>query len=521
MDSLRKRYFIKLISSASDAMINVLLLLFVPRALGPAAYGSFNFIRELFQSIVAFADLNLGSAHINHAARKEKSSLATSVYFSFTMLLGAGVLLFVIGITAVDLDQYIFPGQSEEYLYMGGLLAYLMYLFTALMGLSDSKVATFGFELRGIAVKFVLFLFLLGIYLFDGLNLETFFGQRILLFLVLLIVGVWYLRGAIDFRPHLVNPKQPEVRKIVREFFLFSHPLLTMAVFGLLFGVFDRWFLQIIYGSETQGYFSLAYSLSAVAGLFLAPMTPLLMQSVAHADEHGDLQGVRQAFEKVKFFYLIGTFLSIFFMFHTEEIVGLVGGDDYDAARIVVLVMFLYPIHVVYGQFCGSVLVALRKTILYRNVSLITTVIGVGITYFLLAPIDFVVPGLALGALGLAWKVVLIQFLSVNVLLFFVCRLVETRFSHYLLSQLLIPLPIVVLGGGEWLIRQQMSWGPQGVLESGLSLAISMGAWCLLIGAVIWYFPSSVGLKKSMLRDLVQQMLAVLKMKQQEKALQS
>ena len=78
MDSLKKRYFVKLISSGSDALINLLLLLFVPRALGPAAYGNFNFIRELFQNIVSFSDLNLGSAHINHAARKEIRESFTS-----------------------------------------------------------------------------------------------------------------------------------------------------------------------------------------------------------------------------------------------------------------------------------------------------------------------------------------------------------------------------------------------------------------------------------------------------------
>ena len=74
MDSLKKRYFIKLAKSGIDALINVILLLFVPRVLGPANYGSFNFIRDSFQKIIAISDLNLGNAHINYTARKENSA---------------------------------------------------------------------------------------------------------------------------------------------------------------------------------------------------------------------------------------------------------------------------------------------------------------------------------------------------------------------------------------------------------------------------------------------------------------
>ena len=516
MDSLKKRYFVKLISSGSDALINLLLLLFVPRALGPAAYGNFNFIRELFQNIVSFSDLNLGSAHINHAARKNHSALATSVYFSYTLLLGLLLLFFIVVITVTGLSQYIFPGQSKEYLYLGGLLAYLMYLFSALMGLSDSKAATFGFELRGIIVKVILFFVLLALYLADDLDLTTFFSQRIALFFALLLVGVWYLHKAIGFSPYLVNPLRSDVRAVLHEFFSFSHPLIAMAALGLLFGIFDRWFLQVIYGSESQGFFSLAYSLSAVAGLFLAPMTPLLMQSVAYSDERGNREGVRSAFEKVKFFYLIGAFLSIFFMFHTREIIGLVGGSEYDAAQITILVMFLYPIHVVYGQFCGGVLIALRKTALYRNIGLITTLAGIGVTYFLLAPQSFPVPGLGLGSLGLAWKVVLIQFLSVNVMLYFVCKVVGENFSSYLISQLLIPLPLIILGGMEWLVRQQLAWEPHGGGESMLSLGGAMILWGGVMVGIIWAMPALVGLNKSTLQGVVDLLSGALKNKKYE-----
>ncbi len=515
MDSLKKRYFIKLAKSSIDALINVSLLLFVPRVLGPVAYGNFNFIRNSFQSIIALSDLNLASAHINHAARKDNSHLATNVYFSYTLLVGLAILLFVSFTIVTGLNRYVFPGQSAGYLFMGTLLAYLMYLFTALMGLSDSKGTTYGFELRSIVVSVVLFVVLLSLFLAGVLSLTTFFVQRIVLYIFLLGFGGWYLHKKMHFRPQLINPKQHEARIIIREFFAFSNPLIVLSVLGIAFGLFDRWFLQIIYGSASQGFFSLAFSLSAIAGLFLTPMTPLLMQSVAKADESGDLHGIRSAFEKVKFLYLIGAFLSIFFMFHTGEIIALIGGDDYNGARLTVLIMFLYPIHVVYGQFCGGVLIALRKTSLYRNIALVSSVVGVIITYILLAPRSFLIPGVELNSIGLALKLVLIQFFSVTIQLYFVCRIVKEKISCYLLSQLIIPLPILLVGVAEWLFREQAALSFQGALENGLSLAVSMTIWALVIGGVIWRFPGLAGLDKPGLQNTVYHLFPALRSKLQ------
>jgi O-antigen/teichoic acid export membrane protein len=513
IDSLKKRYFIKLLKSITDALINVLLLLFVPRVLGPANYGSFSFIRETFQSIVTFSDLNLSAAHINYAARKQSSRVATNVYFSYTILVGLFVFIFVFFITQIGLDQYIFPKQSSEYLFLGALLAYLMYLTTSLMGLSDSKSATFGFELRSIVINLSMFILLAFFYLIDLLNLASFFIHRILLYLLLLFVGYLYLYRSIDFRPRLVDPRSKEVKEVVREFVTFSNPLVTLSIVGVLFGFFDRWFLQIIYGSVSQGFFTLAFSLSSIASLFLSPMTPLLMQSIAQADEENNYTGMIKAFDKVKFLYLIGAFISIFFMFHTDEIMGLIGGSNYIGATSTVILMFVYPIHVVYGQFCGAVLISLRKTRLYRNISIVITLVGVVITYLLLAPKSFIIPGLELNSLGLALKLVLIQLFSVLVQLFYVCRYLDLKISNYIISQIIIPIPILLVGIGEWFIVQNISINVHGPIGNALGLGCSFLLWFIVLGGVLWRYPILGGVDRTFLNGTVQQLFTWLRRK--------
>jgi len=513
IDSFKKRYFIKFLKSITDALINVCLLLFVPRVLGPANYGSFSFIRDTFQNIVTFSDLNLSSAHINYASRKQSSKVATNVYFSYTILVGLVVLIFVFFITQTGLDQLIFPRQSTEYLFLGALLAYLMYLSTSLMSLSDSKIATFGFEMRSIVINFSMFLMLALLYFTNLLNLETFFIHRIILYLLLLSIGYLYLYRNINFRPKLVDPSNIEVKEVIRNFVTFSNPLFTLSIVGILFGFFDRWFLQIIYGSVSQGFFTLAFSLSSIASLFLSPMTPLLMQSIAQADEENNYIGMKNAFDKVKFLYLIGAFLSIFFMFHTKEIMGLIGGSNYNAATSTVIVMFIYPIHVVYGQFCGGVLIALRKTRLYRNISIVSTLVGVVITYFLLAPKSFIIPGLELNSLGLALKLVLIQLFSVMVQLFFVCKYFNVKISNYIISQIIIPIPIFLVGIGEWFMVQNISIHVHGPIGNILSLGTSLLLWSIVLAGVLWRFPILGGLDRAFLNGNVQQLFTLLRRK--------
>lgn len=499
MHSLKKRYFIKLTKSISDAIMNFALLFFVPRVLGPSDYGSFSFIRESFRNIISLADLNLSSAHVNHAARRDQSSLATSIYLYFTFVVGLLVFAFLSLGVVFDFNRYVFPGQNPSYLYAGATLAYLMYLYNAAMGLSDSKGATYHFELVSILVSVMLFVSLLLLYVLNFLTLTTFFFQRIFLYLVLLVFCTQIVFKKTGFTLAPVCPKRPDVRAIVREFASFSYPLVTLSVFGVLFGLFDRWFLQVIYGSISQGFFSLAFSISSAAALFLSPMTPLLMQSIARADEDRDINGISKAFDMVKVLFLLGAFVSFFSIFHSAEILRLIGDESYSPAKLTMMIMFLYPAHVVYGQFCGGVLIALKKTRLYRNISLVSAFLGVFITYLLLAPKTFLIPGFQLDSIGLALKLVIVQFVSVTLQLFFVCKMIGRKLNQYLISQLFVCIFLLATGGLEWFVARSLSLTASTAFGTVINLICSFCFWGLIIGLTVWFKPDIYGLSRASL----------------------
>ena len=311
--SLFSRYLSKFVNRFIGMLINAITVFIVPRTLGPSNYGDFNFLRDSFRRITSTLDLNIGQAHFNYSSKYSESKNATMLYFFFCLSLGIVLFLIIAFLNWCGLLEYLWPDQKLHYIYAGGILAYLLYLTERLTGLSDSKEATVGLEIRRLAVSIFGFGALLSIFFLDALNLASYFGLRICLNLFFICAFIIYLRHRNTFDFHFAKVELKESKKILRYFFSYSHPLVVLSLFSLLFGFFDRWFLQTIGGSVSQGYFSLAFQLSSICFLFTGAMTPVFMQSVAKAHGQENIDYIRTLFEKVRTFYFIAAFFSVFF----------------------------------------------------------------------------------------------------------------------------------------------------------------------------------------------------------------
>jgi hypothetical protein len=84
--------------------------------------------------------------------------------------------------------------------------------------------------------------------------------------------------------------------------------------------------------------------------------------------------------------------------------------------------MLLYPIHQSMGQIGGVMLFATGRVHAHSIIGMIFMAIGILITYFVLAPETSPLPGLGLGSLGLAIKMVALQFLTVYVITLYIAK---------------------------------------------------------------------------------------------------
>jgi len=256
------------------------------------------------------------------------------------------------------------------------------------------------------------------------------------LFLFLGITFVWIIK---KYNPEAWKSwkiPRTQIRTYIEEFYEYSHPLFTYAFIGLVVGIFDRWILQYFSGSIEQGFYGLAYQIGAVCFLFTSAMTPLITREFAIAYANRDIQQMAHLFRRyIPMLYGTAAFFSCFIAVHAEKVALIFGGTKFHDASIPITIMAFYPIHQTYGQLSGSVFYATGQTRLYRNIGISIMILGLPVTYLLIAPHQNM--GLNLGSTGLAIKMVALQFLGVNVQLYFNAKLLNLAFRKYLAHQLL------------------------------------------------------------------------------------
>ena len=194
--------------------------------------------------------------------------------------------------------------------------------------------------------------------------------------------------------------------------------------------------MQTFSGSVQQGFYGLSYQIGAICFLFTGAMTTLITREFSIAYAKQDPKQMAYLFRRyIPLFCGIAAFFSCFIAVQAENVAYILGGAKFHDAVCAIAIMAFYPIFQTYGQLSGSVFYATGKTGLYSKLGIIFKIIGLPVTYFLIAPVDMM--GLNAGSTGLAIKMVLIQFVAVNVLLYFSARLLQLPFVKYLGQQFL------------------------------------------------------------------------------------
>ncbi len=225
-----------------------------------------------------------------------------------------------------------------------------------------------------------------------------------------------------------------QVHSHLHEFYSFSHPLLIYYLVGLIVGLLDRWLLQVCNGSIEQGFYSFSYQLASIGILFTSAMTPLLLREFAIAYSGKRAEDVTALFRRyVPAFYSMSTFIGCFVAVHAGTVSYMLGGRQFEKAWLPTAIMAFYPPYQTYGQLSGSVFYATDQTRLYRNIGCIAMVIGLPITFFLIAPRAMF--GLNLGAVGLSIKMVVSAFILINIQLWFNARYLNLSFKRLLYHQ--------------------------------------------------------------------------------------
>jgi len=428
-DSLAKRYVIKLLANIVSALIGIIIVAIVPRALGAVPYGQFVYIQNFFTQLIGFFDAGTSMAFFTKlSARKSRTELI-SFYFLFSFFLLIILFAFYIFLKYFNYAYLFLPDVPAEYIYLGLWFGFLTWFTQIFIKIADANALTVSVEIIKIVHKFLSLLLLL--YFIYGLlfNLTMYFYfQLISLILFILVVSVLFVQKEIFTKTLLCM--QTNFKSITLEFFEFCSPLFVYSVVGIVTGFFDVWLLQKVSGSEQTGFYGLAYSIVGMSFLFTSAMTPIITREFSKAYELKDLEQMRSLFFRyIPMLYSVAAYFGIFIAFQSENVLLIFTDEQFKNVFWVLVIMAFYPLHQTYGQLSGSIFYATGQTKLYRNIGLFSMFIGVGVTFVLVYIMNF-------GAIGLAFKMIFIQFIVTNIQLFFNAKFLNFNMLDFLWHQL-------------------------------------------------------------------------------------
>lgn len=489
-DSLKKRYVIKLLANIISGIIGAVIVAIVPKALGPIAYGQFVYLQDFFMKVIGFLDMGSSIAFFTKLSAKKNRKELITFYFLYSFLALLIVVLFIYLVKVFGYRDIILPNIPNEYIFMGLFFGFFTWFTQIFIKISDAYALTVSVELIKIGHKILsLFLLIYFIY-FISFDLSSYFYfHYISLFSFLIIITMLFIKK--EILTDLFNFKF-SFKSLTKEFVSYCHPLFAYSIIGLAGGFFDIWLLQKISGSEQTGFYGLAYSLAAMCFLFTSAMTPIITREFSKSYEQKDLENMKKLFYRyIPMLYSIAAYFAVFISFQSENVIDMFTDDKFKDATLVLCIMALYPIHQTYGQLSGSIFYATGQTKILRNISYFTVPIGILVSYLLIEVFD-------LGAIGLAYKMLIIQFIGVIIQLLFNAKFLNLEIKHFIFHQLYSIIFFAILAFCASLIS----------LESSLYSFLSSGIlYTILVIIGIYIFPQIFAVNRTEIKVNIKKML--------------
>ncbi len=498
-DSLKKRYFYKLFTNILSIPISLLSQSIIPRGLGPKYYGDYNFLLNFFTQVFGFFDMGTSICFYTKLSQRPKQTRLVPFYAYFVAIVGLTVTGLVVIAHTTKAYMKIWPGEKLFYIYLAIFLGLLTWLNQIMNQMVDAYGLTVSTEIRKIFQKLMGLGLIALLFFYHNINLLNFFLYNYILLLSLVLIFISVVRKNNYLAHYKWKLNAMEIKKYSIDFYKYSHPLFIYSIVGLVVGIFDRWLLQVFGGSIQQGFYGLSYQIAAMCFLFSSAMSPLIMREFSIAHNNKDIKLIGMIFRKhIPLLYSITAFFACFVAVNFSNITFLFGGERFKNAGPAVAIMALYPIHQTYGQLSGSLFYASDRIKLYRNIGILFMLIGLPVTYFLIAPKNLF--GLNSGAKGLAIKTIVMQFLAVNVLLYFNAKFLGLSFLKYLSHQIYSLFCFIFIAFiSAFVIYKIIGLSQAGILGFFLNV--------VLYGSIVYFFslcsPVLFGLKKFDLNVLI------------------
>ena len=442
-NSITKRYFYKLFTNFIIIPINILFISQITRELGPAVFGEYKLVLYIFSMFASFISFG-GNYFTTELSKNNFNKELISFYFILNIVFWFIGLILLLLIYFTGLGEYLYSVDLPLQIL---ILAFVLTVFTSFAQILESMNDACGLTQQSAVINLfskifnILMLFFLVFY-FKNVTIVSIFIISILSSFILLYGFYKILKinnFLISFNISLLNFKS-----ILKNYLFYSLPLLTIATFVLPVGIINRIILQNFGGSLQQGYFSLSDTFSAFIIIFSNSFSPLLQREFSISFYNNEKEKIKSFMLKsIYIFFIITTYFAMYTFTNITLLTKLLGGEAFKDSILPTKIMLFYPIPYIINNILTSSIYAIGNTKILRNIQIITTILSLILTFYLLAPTKFY--GLDLGAVGFAYSILISTLINHFILLRYCSNEFALNFKLIILKYFLIFIGFLLL----------------------------------------------------------------------------
>lgn len=509
--SVKKRILISAVANITRAIIGFSMGIIIARSLSPVGYGDLFFLIGSFTALCALIDMGTSSAFYTFISKRAMNRLFYYLYGGWLILQFLLVILTISVFLPSGLVDKIWLGQSSGIILVAFATQFFQQrVWATVVQICEARRETALAQVAGVAISVLLLLLILLLISLDSLSIRSVLAATFLVYGSASILIFSRVHGALT-TDDLGGDRKRYVIEVLQDYWRFCRPLIVVALFSFLYEFTDRWLLQHFGGAEQQGFYQISARFAAVSLLATTSMLSIFWKEIADSYSHGDMERVGRFFHRIsRALYLLATVVACFLVPWAEDLASTVLGDEYGGAWPVLAVMLFYPIHQSIGQINATMFLASERTDSYMRITLFGMIVSMPISYLVLAPpVDYLIPGLGLGALGVALKMLVLNVFLVNLQSWLLARYHCWKYDW--LFQIIACVSVLSLSYAmKWLGTEAVSrLGVTNIYsEMIFAMAISGVAFLLIIMLAIWHKPEIVGVDKEELQNLVSPVLS-------------
>ncbi len=410
MDIARRAY-VSIITNICKSFLTYITGLLLARNLGPIEYGKFSFLLASFIAVKSLIDMGTSNAFFSFISKELKPRKFYVFYFiwlifQFTI---SFILLYIL--IPDNWISYLWNGETRSDVVLAFLAVFMQQqVWSTISNLAESQRYTIKLQKLNISISLI---HLFMVLLFIKLNILYLSSIYLLIFTeyVIVIIISYYIF------PLKYKNESVYLSKIIKNYKYYCLPLIPYTILSVISVFIDTWLLQKYGGSVEQAYYAVALQFSALSVLATVSITRIIWKEVSELSHNKKYKEIEYIYKKTcQFTFTFAVVISSFLIPWSEEIILITLGLDYITGKYVLSIMLFYPIYQSIGQVNGTMFYSLEHTKPYVKIGIIQMIVSLITTYLLLAPSTNKIPGLGLGSIGLALKMVIVQYVFVSIM---------------------------------------------------------------------------------------------------------